>query len=317
MPGSDKSDVLSEVFSALRIRSEIYFRAALGEGAAVLVPPEKRRVRFHLVLQGQCWVGTGGSAPIQLSEGDIVLIPNGASQVVSADRDAKPMALQDAIRGGGLRDGVLRGGDGALRAMLLCGFCRFDESIDHPVLANLPPVIHLCLSDLDAEPWLAATLKLLALEAGLDAQGTTAVVGRLIEVVVIQATRRLAAAQLGNGFIFALSDAGLSRALRAIHRMPEKAWSVGDLAGQAGMSRARFADRFTETVGMPPIEYLTRWRLMKARALLADTALSIDSIAEQCGYASLPSFSRRFKNQFGVGPGAFRRSQRGLAPGRD
>lgn len=304
----DKKDVISEVFSALRIRSELYFSAALGKGAAIRVPQERRRIRFHLVLQGQCWLRMDGAAPIPMSEGDIALIPNGATQILSAEVDTVAIPLEKAIKAGALKDGVLRGGQDPARAMLLCGFCQFDESIDHPALAGLPPLIHLRVSELGAEPWVAATLKLLALEAGLNAQGTAAILGRLIEVVVIQAVRRLAAAQDGNGFITALADPFLSRALHALHRMPEKAWRVGDLADHAGMSRARFADRFTETVGIPPIEYLTRWRLIKARALLVDSNIGIEDIAEQCGYASLPSFTRRFKAQFGMGPGAFRRA---------
>jgi transcriptional regulator GlxA family with amidase domain len=200
-----------------------------------------------------------------------------------------------------------------VRGVLLCGFCQFDEDIDHPAIANLPAVIHLQASRLGAEPWVTATLKLIGLEANLDAQGTTAILGRLIEIVVIQATRRLKSEQSGggNGFIAALSDPSLSRALLAIHGTPEKYWRVGDLAQFAGMSRAGFADRFKETVGVPPIEYLTAWRLMRARALLSETDLSIEEIAERCGYASLASFSRRFKIRFKLGPGAFRRSQRG------
>lgn len=314
MQPDGKLDVISEVFSVLRLRSEVYFRAALGTGAAVRVPPEKRRIRFHLVLQGQCWIGLDGdAAPARLSEGDIALIPDGAAQIVMAEPGAKAVKMEEAISGGALQDGVLRGGAAPLKALLLCGFCGFDESLGHPALAHLPPLIHLRLSDLGAEPWAAATLKLLALEAALAAQGTSAILSRLIEIVVIQATRRLTSAGEGNSFIAALADPPLAAALRAMHGEPEKAWSVAQLAVEAGMSRARFADRFTRAVGLPPMEYLTRWRLMKARALLGDTGRSIDDIAEACGYASLPSFTRRFKAEFGIGPGSFRRQQRAAA----
>jgi AraC-like DNA-binding protein len=309
----DNLDILSEVFSALRIRSQLYFSAELRAGAAICVPEERRRIRFHLVLQGQCYLRMEGRAASLLSEGDIVLIPNGASQILSAEPDTPAISLEKAIKAGALRDGVLRGGTGVARAVLLCGFCQFDEGIEHPALADLPPAIHLRIAELGAEPWVTATLKLLALEAGLAAQGTTAILGRLIEIVVIQATRRLSLVREGYGFIAALADPHLSRALYMLHRMPEKAWRVGELAEAAGMSRARFADRFAEIVGVPPIEYLTRWRLIKARGLLSESQLSIEDIAERCGYASLPSFTRRFKAQFGVGPGTFRRTLREAA----
>jgi AraC family transcriptional regulator, alkane utilization regulator len=309
----DRPDVISEVFTTLRIRSELYFRARLGGSSAIRIPRERRRIRFHLVLQGACSITAAGETPLALHEGDIALVPNGASQVISvAAAGAEPVALEALVADGAVQDGVLRHGAGAERASLLCGFCRFDEEIDHPVVANLPPLILLRASDLGTEPSLAATLTLVGLEAGLEAQGTTAILGRLIEIVVIQATRRLTSARRddGNGFIAALADPSLSRALLAIHKAPERVWRVGDMARLAGMSRARFAERFAEAVGMPPIEYLTGWRLMRARALLAETALGIDDIAERCGYASLPSFSRRFKERFGVGPGAFRRRHR-------
>lgn len=310
-----KDDILSEVFSTLRIRSDLYFRAQLGGRSAVRVPAERRRIRFHLVLRGTCLIEVEGAPPVEVSEGDIALIPDGASQVVSLEPEAAAVALEDLVSQGALREGILHAAEEPATALLLCGFCRFDESVDHPVLAALPPLIHLRMSDLGAEPWVAATLRLLALEADLDTQGTTAILGRLIEIVVIQATRRLTTVSGGaaDGFVAALSDASLSRALLAMHRSPEKAWRVGDLARCAGMSRSRFADRFARTVGMPPMTYLTDWRLLKARALLHDTGLSIDEIAERCGYASVPSFSRRFKSRFGAGPGAFRRLRAGEA----
>lgn len=311
----ETKDLLSDVFSALHITSNLYFTARLGGRVAVRVPKERRRIRFHLVLRGHCWIGVDGERPVAMSEGDIALVPNGSSQTVSTDMDVVAVPLEDAIEGGALRNGVLHAGDGPGKTLVLCGFCRFDEDIDHPVVKSLPSLIHLRASDLGAEPWTAATLRLLELEANLNAQGTTAVLGRLIEIVVIQATRRLASTQDGggNGFIAALSHPALSRALNAIHRAPEKPWRVEDLASEAGMSRARFADTFTTLVGVPPIEYLTDWRLIRARALLSDTALGMEDIAERCGYASLPSFSRRFKSRFGMGPGAFRRSRRNNA----
>src|SRR5690606_36649205 len=115
------------------------------------------------------------------------------------EADAQVVALQEAINAGALSDGVLRGGAGAMKTRLLCGFCGFDESLDHPVTAALPGIIHLRQADLGAEPWIAAALRLLALEAALDGQGSRAVLTRLIEIVVIQATRRLGMSQDAKG----------------------------------------------------------------------------------------------------------------------
>jgi AraC-like DNA-binding protein len=308
---SDKIDVLSDVFAALRLSSQLYFRAELGGGAAVLVPPERRHIRFHLALSGGCRLRVGEDETIDLAQGELALVPNGAAQTLAADPSATPVPLAGLIAAGALRDGVLAGGDGPPRAVLLCGFLAFDEALPHPLMASLPALIHLRSADLGAEPWISAALRLLELEANLSGPGARAVLARLVEIILVQATRRLAAAG-GHGFLRALGDPRLSAALRAVHQEPARSWRVGDLARIAGMSRTRFAARFAGEVGMPPMDYLTGWRLTKARRLLADTGLGMVDVAERCGYASVPSFSRRFKERFGIGPGAFRRSQEGF-----
>ncbi len=307
----DKTDILSDVFAALRLNSQLYFRAELGGGAAVLVPPERRHIRFHLALAGASRLSVGEGQVIDLVQGEMALVPNGTAQTLAADLSAEPVPLAALIAAGALRDGVLAGGDGRPRAVLLCGFLAVDEALPHPLMASLPALIHLRPADLGAEPWIMATLRLLELEANLSGPGSRAVLVRLVEIVLVQTTRRLAAAG-GHGFLRALGDPRLSGALRAIHLDPARPWRVGDLAKVAGMSRTRFAARFAGEVGMPPMDYLTGWRLTKARRLLADTGLGMADVAERCGYASVPSFSRRFKERFGIGPGAFRRSPEGF-----
>lgn len=310
MGQTNKPDIVSEVFSTLRLSSDLYFQAELSGPVAIEIPRERRRIRFHLVRQGRCWLGLPGREAEALSEGDIGIVPNGAAQVVSSDPKRRPVPLPQVIAAGALADGLLRYGSGDGRVRLLCGFCAFDEGIDHPVLANLPNLIVLRAADLGTEPWVAAALRLLALEADYDGQGTTGILGRLLEILFIQALRRIAAegGAGGSGFVRALSDPHLSKALSAIHREPQRDWKVQGLAKLAGMSRARFAERFTGAVGLPPAGYLTAWRLIKARAMLADSDLSMAEIAARCGYASVPSFSRRFKSVFDIAPGAYRRS---------
>ena len=306
----NNQDILSDVFSTLRISGGLYFRAELRGDFAVAVPQERRRIRFHLLRRGRCWVAVPGADAVELSEGDLAIVPDGAGQVLSAAPDAAPLPLAEVMAGGGLVEGVLRYGQGDRQTSLLCGFCHFDEAMDHPVLTNLPGLLMVRLEDLGAEPWAAATLRLLSLEADLAAQGTSGVLARLLEIVFIQALRRMTPKPeaAAKGFIAALSDARLSKALHAMHGEPQHGWTIRDLARLAGMSRASFAESFASVVGVPPLGYLTAWRLMKARGLLAASDLDMAEIAERCGYASVPSFTRRFKAAFGLGPGAYRRS---------
>jgi len=305
-----ENDLLTDLFATLRLHSGIYFRAELSGAWAIEVPAERRRIRFHLVRYGRCWARVEAeAAPTPLREGDLAIIPNGAAQVLSDQPDREPARLGDLIAAGAIDpSGVLSHGQGDGQVRLLCGFCAFDEDIDHPVLASLPALIVLSPRDLGAEPWLAETLRLMSLETDLSDQGMDGILGRLLEVAFIQVVRRHGVRTDGAGYMSALADRQLSKALMAIHAAPEKPWTIAELAKYAGLSRAIFAERFTAAVGLPPIGYLTHWRLMKARRLLRETGLAIDEIARRCGYQSLPSFTRRFKAVFGIGPGAFRRT---------
>ena len=306
----DQADILSDIFSTLHMSADLYFGVELRGAFSVGLPAERRRIRFHLVRRGTCWISVPGHPARELEEGDLAIVPHGAAQILSSEPDLPATPLSDIVARFGVVDGVLRCGDEGPRTELLCGFCRFDEAVDHPVLANLPGLVVQRSRQLATEPWTLATLRLMALEADLAAPGTTGVLSRLIEILFIQTLRRAATSAhlAGNGFGAALTDVHLARALHAVHSRAHESWTVQSLARTAGMSRARFADRFTTLVGLPPIEYLTRWRLMKARLLLRNTDLDMQDIADRCGYASVPSFSRRFKHAFDIGPGAFRRS---------
>ncbi len=313
-------DVLSDVFATLRLHGGVYFRAELSGAWAIEVPAERRRIRFHLVRHGDCWVKVRAHQdPVLLTEGDLAIIPNGAAQILSDRPGRAPVQLGDIVEGGAIdSSGVLNygtgdgdeDGDPGGRVRLLCGFCDFDEDVEHPVVTSLPALIVLSVRDLGAEPWVTETLRLMSLEADLSGQGMDGILGRLLEVMFIQVVRRLSAAPAGteSGYISALADPRLSKALLAIHGAPQRPWTIAELAKSSGLSRAVFADKFTSAVGLPPIGYLTNWRLMKARRLLRETNLGIDEIALRCGYKSLPSFTRRFKAAFKVGPGSFRRS---------
>ena len=303
-------DVLSEIFSTLRLNGDLYFRARLHGDFAVEVPRERRSVRFHLVRRGRCFVQVPGEPPVALEAGDMVVIPDGAPQVLSSKPGLRPIPLPELLAAHPVENGRLEcGGEGA-EVGLVCGYCVFDESVDHPVLTSLPACIVIRPREFPAEPWTGAALELIAREAELEGPGMTGILARMLEIVFMQALRRISGAgDRPEGFMAALRDAELSRALQAIHDGPQHAWTVESLAGKAGMSRSRFADRFTEKLGIPPIAYLTNWRLAKARDLLTRTNLGLEEIAGRCGYASGASFSRRFKQAYGLGPGAYRKGR--------
>ncbi len=306
-------DALSDVLSSLRIRGDLYFRADLRGDFAVELGAERRIIRFHLVRRGTCWLTHANGRVAELTQGDLIIVPNGASQVLSSAPGLPARPLEELLASGNLSDGLLRyQGEGDGMTTLLCGFCGFDEGIDHPLMKQLPDFLLLQPGNLGDQPWVTATLRLMELEADLAAQGMGAIISKTLEIVLAQLLRRLSASDAiqDKGYMEALADPQLSRALGAIHAAPQQNWTLTDLAKEAGLSRARFAERFTATVGQPPGAYLTAWRLIKARDLLRSTALSTEEVAARCGYASLPSFTRRFKKAFGVGPGTWRRTAR-------
>lgn len=311
---SGKTDQLSDVFATLRLRSDLYFRADLAGEFAIAVPPERRLIRFHFVRRGRCFVGTEeeDAAWEAVSEGDLAIVPNGATHVIADDPGRVAKSLADVIATGALGpEGVLNFGDGPGNVQLLCGYCGFDEDIAHPVLSHLPSSIILRSGDIGHEPWVQASLRLLSLETELADQGMNGVLSRVLEILLIQSVRNATVSHRrdSGGYMAALADPHLSKALLAIHRSPDHPWTITELARVSAMSRARFADRFTDMVGVPPISYLTNWRLMKARRMLRETKLGIDEIALRCGYASLASFTRRYSKAFGIGPGAYRRAE--------
>lgn len=309
----EKLDLLSQVFATLRLRSDLYFRADLRGAFAIAVPPERKLIRFHFVRRGSCHVGVDGRDEWhRVHEGDLVIVPNGATHVIADSPARRPRPLGEIIAEGALdASGLLAYGHGEGRVELLCGFCRFDEAIDHPVVSHLRHAVILEARDLGHEPWILAVLRLVALETDLNGPGMRGILSRLLEIVLIQAVRRQSSADTeAGGFVAAMADANLSKALLAIHGSPERPWTIAGLARLSGMSRASFAARFAEVVGVPPIGYLTTWRLMKARLMLRETNLATDEIALRCGYASLASFTRRYTAAFGVGPGAYRRAER-------
>ncbi len=306
----DNVDILSDVFTTLRLQSRLYFETDFRGDFAVQIPRERRLIRFHLLQRGMCWVQVPGAEPARLEEGDLAIVPDGTEQVLSKNPETPSVALSQVMQEGEFSGGVLAYGEGDGPTRLLCGFCQFDEAIDHPVIASLPALVVVRSADLGAEPWALTSIRLMALEGDLKGQGMTGILSRLLEIVFMQTVRRMTVAAGGAdaGFMAALADTHMSRALHAMHAEPHIAWTVKDLAQTAGMSRGRFAQKFTRAIGVPPIDYLTTWRLMKARALLVNSGLDMAEIARRCGYKSVPSFSRRFKTAFGVGPGSYRRS---------
>ena len=184
-------------------------------------------------------------------------------------------------------------------ADLVCANIDFGAGQGNPLRLALPDVIVLPLS---SSPVLSDTLTMLFREAEEDHCGRQAVLNRLSEVALIQILRELMDQQrVEIGLLAGLAEPRLARAINAIHAEPARAWTLEDLALEAGMSRARFAVKFRDTVGMTPGNYLSEWRLGLAQSLLR-RGKPVNVVADEVGYANASALSRVFAARKGVPP---------------
>jgi AraC-like DNA-binding protein len=301
-------DPIDDVFGAMRVRTALYCRieASAPWGVAFV---RGKAARFGLVVRGGCWLTVEGEEPVALAAGDCYVIVNGA-QYALQDRPGSPTKYcYDALREHSSHVVHLDGGGEA--ATVVTGWFRYDSVSIQPLIDLMPTLIHARMDAAGAEV-LQRTLHLLAVETARPHLGTTTVVSRLADILFIQAIRTHAEAEgeAARGWIGALGDHKLSRAFAAIHARVEHHWTVEELAHEAGMSRSAYAARFKERVGLSPLEYVTRWRMFRAGALLRQGRLSTAEIAVRVGYENESAFAKAFKRTTGMTPGAYRRGDR-------
>jgi AraC-like DNA-binding protein len=195
---------------------------------------------------------------------------------------------------------------------LIGGFFELERAPE-PLVAVLPPLIHLPGDDAEVAGWLDQTLRSIAHEAAQALPGRAVVLNRLADVLFVRVVRAYLLKSSAGGetgppsWLRGLTDPRIARALAQIHRAPEQAWTLAQLASRAAMSRTAFAQRFRTLVGQTPVSYLAAWRMQKAAYLLEMGTLSIAQIAEHVGYTSELAFAKAFRRLMGMPPGAYAR----------
>lgn len=307
--GNGFVDVLTDILRSLRLGGGVYFRCEFSAPWGMDIPPTPV-AEFHVIVRGTCWLRLSGlKDPIPLHGGDLVAFPHGDAHALVDSPSGIALPPEQILEGQNLDNygPVVYGGNG-LPASILCGYFRFDRESRHPLVAALPPLIHIRQADSHEFTWLQTALNFMIHETRAARPGAEAVVDRLVEVLFIQMVRTyIQQSQTPLGIMAAISDKQIGAALHHVHRNPAHPWTLDALARHAGVSRSAFASRFNRLVGQTPMQYLTFWRMQKARELLADARLSTSAVAEQVGYLSEAAFSKAFKKVIGTGPGAFRR----------
>lgn len=244
--------------------------------------------------------------PIKLEPGDVLVIPEGGWHWVADSLDSGRIPAAEVAQAS--LEGHPMFQDGPVATRLLCGRFRFDRELTHPLMSALPPLIHLPQADSPGLAWLQETGDWMYKELTNASPGSEILVDRLCEIYFIQALRSLQALDvLPTGFVAALNDRRINKSLQLVHSRPQESWTLERVAGEIGMSRAVFAERFHRLIGLPFNAYLTAWRMQKAINLLKRVDVSASRVADEVGYSSDISFSRAFRRYFGKTPGEYRK----------
>jgi AraC family transcriptional regulator, alkane utilization regulator len=332
-------DVLSDVLRVVRLSGAIFFAGEFTAPWALESPPAKALAPvilpraecftiFHVLAEGTCWVKAKGDRPIQMTAGDVLVLPRGDEHVMASDLSLVPTPMRILVPQTpwpGMPP--LTHGGGGEAARFVCGFLHCDQKFN-PLFGSLPKVLrvrnlegNVVLESGGAERrppdrpipfhagmWLNTAIYYLIKE--VQTPGSQMMLARLTELIFVEVLRlymqNLAVNQ--KGWLAGLNDPYVNRAITMLHAQPGRAWTVEDLARDVGVSRSALADRFTDLIGESPIRYLTTWRMHLAKQLLSEGEHSLAEIAERVGYESEYAFNRAFKRQVGKPPAAWRKT---------
>jgi AraC-like DNA-binding protein len=326
LAGASALDPLSDVLRAVRLSGACFFRIEAGspwwaevpDAAAIapcILPRAQHLVSYHVVTGGRCWAGLADGSGMWVEAGDVVLVPHGDAYALSTQPGPvgrQPLeAARTFFRQVSARElpfTIREGAGGAVRVELLCGFLGCDALPFNPVLTVLPRLLRIPAAR-GADDRLGQLVSLALAEARERGDGGDCMLLRISELMFVEVVRRHVRALPadGSGWLAGLRDPCVSRALALLHEQPARAWTLGALAREAGLSRSALAERFAHYVGHPPMQYLMRWRLQLAARRLADGDAKVSAVAYEVGYESEAAFSRAFKKAVGVSPAAWRK----------
>ena len=322
-------DALSDLLHAVKLNGALFLEARFtapwcvethpSYGAAEMLRPLNPVVFFHMVTEGRCKVRlAAGGEPIDLASGDLVLMPQGDTNLLGSDLQLAPVDADSLLRPalpGGMP--TIDHGGGGDEARILCGFLSCDKALCRLLLEALPRLLRVPLGDGPGAAWLMSLVRRGAQENTAPGPGSGTLLAKLAELLFVEAMRRYVEAlpQDQTGWLAGLRDRYLGRALTLMHERPAHDWTVDELADRVGLSRSALAQRFADLLGQPPMQYLTRWRLTLAAAALRSSDRAIAQVAEEFGYESESAFNRAFKREFEMPPAAWRRQGTGNPSG--
>ncbi len=337
-------DALSDLLRAVRLRAAVFFYVEgvepwvaetpeSGQIIPAILPGVDHMLEFHVVAEGSCWAAIAGEEPVRLEAGDVVLFPQGDHHVMSSAPGLRSRAVDTgfffaprppqlpfavSVSEEGNTTARLDGG-GRERTTLVCGFLGFDARPFNPLLASMPRVLRLPGLAREGRSWIGGFLRAVVEESSRRRPGGEAVLERMSEMLFVEVLRRYAddLPAERTGWLAGVRDAAVGRALSLMHARPAEPWTLERLADEAALSRSVLHERFVHFIGMPPMQYLTRWRMQLAARSLRDTDAKVLDVALDVGYENEAAFARAFRRTVGESPAAWRRARRAeKRPGR-
>lgn len=303
---SDGFDLIGDVLETLRFRGTIFFRSDLAAPWGISLEPVDTP-RFHIALAGSCYVAESESEPVAVQEMDIIMLPTGNAHWIA---DAPGRDLVSATRAGRaceLGEPLFQQGEVSNR--LLCGIVHYDQDSSHPLLDTLPSLLHFPKLEPKDPIWVTATL--IDTEMSRSNDYSVSIVDRLTEVLFLQLLHyQVERAGNATGFLAALQDRRVNKALSLIHRDPAFDWTLDLLGQEVGMSRATLVRQFQDAVGIAPMAYVANWRIAKAHNLVSYSTRSFEDIADATGFASARTLSRSYQRRYGSTPRKMRRAMK-------
>jgi AraC-like DNA-binding protein len=314
-------DAFSEVLSGVRLKGAMYFSAEFSAPwrlstphcrvlAPTLAPGAPHIVIYHLVVDGAARASVEGGPDFDLTPGDIVVFPHGDPHHLSGGTGASRVdsaAILRRITTGDLSP--MRAGGGGATTRFVCGYLTLDPLLCGPILESLPPMLKVNVRSDRSGHWLEQSILHLLEESGSDRAGGDAMLAKLSEALFVDTLRRYVAglSDQATGWLAGARDAVVGKSLALLHKRPEHAWTIAELAQSVGVSRSALVARFTRYLSDPPMAYLTSWRLRLAAQALTSSSKGVADVAASVGYESEAAFNRAFKRLFGVPPARYRR----------
>jgi len=300
-------DALSTILESVGLRSVVYSKFPLATPWGLDIVKDENS-QFWRLVSGSCTVGSPDGRVIEMAEGDLIFVPHGSAHWIADSITSLRMPSPEFVKA--RREGIPVFNNGDNRTILVAGHFEFDYQSLHPFLKDMPPIIHIREYVTANQLLLKQVTQLMLEELNNERPGSSVMLKSLSEIMFINIIRAyLEQAVPDTGFLSALNDPRISKALKLMQDFPQNDWTLESLASEIGMSRSVFFNQFKKLVHETPLSYLTNWRIRQAQKLLMTNNSNISEIAANVGYQSESAFNRIFKSKTGQTPAVYRRSK--------